>query len=165
MSPIRCSAERLIAAPPEVVYHCIADYREHHRPGGFLPPAFSDMRIEHGGVGAGTVFTVTMTLAGQSRPMTAEVTEPEPGRVLVERSSQVWTTFIVEPAGEGQCRVRFDTLLAYSGLEGLVTRLLAPRLLRSLYADELARLERYAQAHPPLADGTEHRHTPPLPPA
>jgi len=31
------SAERLIEAPPDVIYHCIADYREHHRPDGFLP--------------------------------------------------------------------------------------------------------------------------------
>ena len=37
----RFGAERRIDAPAAVVYHCLADYREHHRPGGFLPPAFS----------------------------------------------------------------------------------------------------------------------------
>ena len=55
--------------------------------------------------------------------------------------------------------------MAIGGLHGLLARLLAPRLLRSLYADEQARLERYAQAHPPLTDGADHRHRPPLPPA
>jgi NodT family efflux transporter outer membrane factor (OMF) lipoprotein len=41
----RISAERLMHAPAELVYQCIADYRHHHRPGGFLPPAFSDLEI------------------------------------------------------------------------------------------------------------------------
>jgi hypothetical protein len=46
------SAERVIDAPAPVVYHCIADYNEHHRPGGFLPPAFSEMRVDQAAVGA-----------------------------------------------------------------------------------------------------------------
>jgi hypothetical protein len=33
------------------------------------------------------------------------------------------------------------------GLDGLLTRLLGPRLMRPLFADELERLERHAQAH------------------
>jgi len=37
------SAEPLIGAPPDVIYHCIADYREHHRPDGFLPPVFTEV--------------------------------------------------------------------------------------------------------------------------
>ena len=43
------SAERPIAAPADAVYRCIADYEHHHRPGGFLPPNFSDFTIERGG--------------------------------------------------------------------------------------------------------------------
>jgi hypothetical protein len=39
------------------------------------------------------------------------------------------------------------------GVQGLVERLAAPRLLRRLYRDELERLDRYAQeqAAPPAA--------------
>ena len=152
----RVSRERLVDAPAEVVYHCIADYRHHHRPGGFLPPAFSDFRVVHGGVGAGTVFTFTMTLAGQTRASRAEVSEPEPGRVLVETGPEVRTRFTVEPDGT-RARVRFDTVLAMGGLDGLLTRLLAPRLLGRLYADELERLERYARVH--AGSGVEPGHT------
>jgi hypothetical protein len=140
------SAERQIDAPAEVVYHCIADYREHHRPGGFLPPAFSDFRIEQGGVGAGTVMSFTVTLGRRRRRMTHTVSEPEPGRVLVEGGPRERTTFTVEPVG-GACRVRIDTVILGSGLDGLLTRLLARRLMLPLFNDELERLERHARAH------------------
>ena len=45
------------------------------------------------------VIRFTMKLAGQSRSMTATVTEPSPGRVLVESGPGVETTFTVEPEG------------------------------------------------------------------
>jgi hypothetical protein len=146
MTKTRFSAERLVDAPADVVYRCIADYEHHHRPEGFLPPAFSDLRVERGGVGAGTAISFTMTVAGQSRRATAEVTEPEPGRVLVETGPTVRTVFTVEPEGT-RSRVRFDTVIEAGGLEGLLMRLFASRLLGPLYRDELERLERYAQAN------------------
>ena len=146
MTRTRISAERLVDAPADVVYRCIADYQRHHRPEGFLPPAFSDLRVERGGVGTGTVFSVIMTLAGSSRTMSAEVSEPEPGRVLVETSTTVRTIFTVEPEGT-RSRVRFDTVINERGLAGLLTRLFAGRLLGPLYRDELERLERYARAN------------------
>ena len=139
-------AERLLDAPADVVYRCIADYRRHHRPEGFLPPAFSNLTVERGGIGAGTVFSVIMTLAGRSQTMTAEVTEPDPGRILVETSPTVRTVFTVAPEGT-RSRVRFDTVINERGLTGLLTRLFAGRLLGPLYRDELERLERYAQAN------------------
>jgi hypothetical protein len=153
------SAERLVDAPADVVYHCLADYREHHRPGGFLPPAFSDFRVERGGVGAGTVISFKVTLAGQSRAMTLEVSEPEPGRVLVETGRRERTIFTVEPEGT-RARVRFDTVLEAGGIEGLINRLLAPRLMGPLYADELERLERHAQAHLAIGNEPNHEHLP-----
>jgi hypothetical protein len=155
MTRTRFSAERLLDAPADVVYHCIADYLHHHRPEGFLPPAFSNLHVERGGVGAGTVFGVTMTLGGRSESTTTEVTEPEPGRVLVETGREVRTVFSVQPEGSG-ARVRFDTVIDAGGLKGLLTRLFAARLLGPLYEDELERLERYAQQH--AAAGAEPGH-------
>src|SRR4051794_32800691 len=114
MTQIRFSAERLLDAPADVVYHCIADYEHHHRPEGFLPAAFSDLQIERGGVGAGTHFSYTMTLAGKRRRVTAEVTELEPGRVLIETGPGVRTVFTVVPEG-ARARVRFDTVLEARG--------------------------------------------------
>ena len=110
-----------------------------------LPEAFSDFRVERGGVGAGTVVSFTLSLGGRRRTVTQEVSEPRPGRVLVEAGRRERTTFTVEPEGP-RARVRIDTVLETRGLEGLLTRLLAPRVLRPLYADELERLERHARA-------------------
>lgn len=143
------SAQRVVDAPSDVVYHCIADYRHHHRPSGFLPPAFSNLEIARGGIGAGTEVSWLMKLAGRTRRAEAVISEPEPGRVLVETGPTVVTTFTVEPAERGSM-VRFDTTLDEGGLAGLLNRLLAPRLLRPLYADELKRLEDHARAHGPV---------------
>jgi hypothetical protein len=56
--------------------------------------------------------------------------------------------------GDQRARVRFDTVLQAGGLEGLLTGLFAPRMLRPIYADELARLEHLAKVHPPIASGS-----------
>jgi hypothetical protein len=145
------SAERLMDAPPDVVYHCIRDYERHHRPGGFLPPNFSDFVVERGGVGAGTIMSVTVSLGGRSRRMTHEVHEPEPGRRLIEGGSRERTVFTVEPEGSG-CRVRIETIVVASGLDGILTRLLGGRLMVPLFQVELERLERHAREHGPLTD-------------
>lgn len=146
MRPFRFSATRVVAAPADVVYHCLADYRAHHRPGGFLPPAFTDLQIVRGGVCAGAVVRFTLAVGGRTRTRTQQVTEPDPGRVLVEHDEGETTTFTVEPQG-GQALVRIETVLLARGLERLLPPLLAPRMLRPLYADELARLERQARTH------------------
>jgi hypothetical protein len=139
------SAERVIDAPANVVYRCLADYTHHHRPGGFLPPAFSNQEILSGGVGDGTIIRLSVSLAGRTTTLTARISEPEPGRVLVEDGQSVQTTFTVQPDAD-KSRVRFDTVLQAGGLEGLMNKLFAARLLRPVYMDELERLERYAQS-------------------
>ena len=65
MGTVRASAERLVDAPADVVYGCIADMRDHHP--HFLPPAFSGFQVESGGVGAGTVVRFTVTAGGRQR--------------------------------------------------------------------------------------------------
>jgi hypothetical protein len=143
------SAERRVAAPADVVYHLIADYREHHRPGGFLPPAFAEMHIAKGGVGEGTVLSWIIDAGGRRRPVSAIVRETEPGRTLVEDGPGIQTTFTVEPLADG-ARVRFDTVIDDGGVQGILTRLFAARLLEPIYEDELRRLEEHAQAHGPV---------------
>jgi len=154
MTEIRFSAERLLDAPADVVYHCIADYVRHHRPQpeGFLPTAFSDMDIEAGGVGAGTVMHFTTRALGQSQRHHARVSEPRPGNVLVESEehNNLVTTFTVEPRGQ-QSLVRFDTVYYKSGVAGWLEKLMIPRILAPMYADEQQRLEAHAKAHGPLS--------------
>jgi hypothetical protein len=62
MAKIVASAEGTVDAPADTVYGYIADMREHHP--RFLPPAFSDLQVESGGVGAGTVTRFKLTRAG-----------------------------------------------------------------------------------------------------
>ena len=140
-------AERQIDAPPEVIYHLLADYELHHRPEGFLPPAFSDQEILRGGVGAGTELRYTLTAGGRPRVITSRISEPEPGRRLVETSPGIETTFTVEPANDGTS-VRFDTVLEASGVQGWLTWLFAGPLISPIYEDELDRLEALAKVHP-----------------
>ncbi len=145
MAQIRIAADRLIQAPAEKVYLYIADYREHHP--RFLPPAFSDYRVEQGGVGAGTVVRFRMTVGRRSRVYRQQVAEPEPGRVLTESdlSSSAVTTFTVSPEGVHSRVQIVTTWKGAGGVGGFFERIFAPRALRRLYADELERLDRYAQ--------------------
>ena len=140
------AAERLMDVSPEAVYHCIADYREHHRPEGFLPAGFTDFEILRGGVGAGTELRWVVDAGGRRRGVHATISEPEPGRTLVETAPDIVTTFSVEPAPTG-ARVRFDTVIEDPGVQGVLTRLFASRILRPLYDEELRRLEAYARYH------------------
>ena len=144
-SEIRVMVERPVSAPAERVYRFLADYREHHP--RFLPPAFSDFQVEQGGVGAGTVVRFRLRTGGRSRVFRQRVEEPTPGRVLTESDldSSAVTTFTVMPEGD-HSRVRITTTWqGAGGIGGLFERLFAPRVLRSLYADELTRLDRYAR--------------------
>jgi hypothetical protein len=125
-----------------VVYRILADYREGH-PSILPPDYFRDLRVEEGGTGAGTRIAVDMRVFGSTRSFRASVSEPEPGRRLVETdvASGVATSFLVEPADrEGSSRVTIATRYRRAGLAGWIERWLAPRFLRRVYAAELALL-------------------------
>jgi uncharacterized protein YndB with AHSA1/START domain len=144
MAVIEVSAERSIGAEPEVVYGAVADMEQHAR---FLPPAFSDFRVEIGGVGAGTVTTFKVTAGGRSRAYRMRIDEPEPGRVITESDSEssLVTTWTIDPEGEGS-RVRISTgWQGAGGIGGFFERLFAPRVMRAIYADELERLDAYVR--------------------
>ena len=141
------SAERTVDAPAGAVYGYIADMRGHHP--HFLPPAFSDFQVESGGVGEGTITRFTLTAGGRTRQYRMKVAEPEPGRVLTESDtgSSAVTTFTVTPQ-DGRSLVRIATAWeGAGGIGGFFERLFAPRVMRSIYADELERLDAYARAH------------------
>jgi Polyketide cyclase / dehydrase and lipid transport len=143
------SAERTVDAPADVVYSYIADMREHHP--RFLPPAFSDFRVESGGTGAGTITRFKLTAGGRTREYRMTVAEPEPGRVLTESDSgsSLVTTFTVSPQG-GASLVRISAAWdGAGGIGGVFERLFAPRVMRGLFADELSRLDAYAREHRP----------------
>jgi hypothetical protein len=145
MARIEVFAEGAVDAPADTVYGYIADMREHHP--HFLPPAFSDFRVESGGVGAGTVTRFRMTAGGRTRDYQMTVAEPEPGRVLTESdaASSAVTSFTVTPRN-GASLVRISTSWdGAGGIGGLFERMFAPRVLRAIYTDELKRLDTYAR--------------------
>lgn len=147
MAKILVSAERAVDAPADTVYRYIADYNEHHP--HFLPPAFSDFRVETGGVGAGTVTRFRVTAGGRSREYRMTTAEPEPGRVLTESdtNSSLVTTWTVAPQG-GTSTVQISTSWnGAGGIGGFFERMFAPRAMRTIYSAELDRLDAYAREH------------------
>lgn len=145
MAKVRASAEREIDAPAPEVYGYLADMHAHQR---FLPPAFSDFTIEEGGVGAGTVTRFKITAGGRTRAYHMRVTEPEPGRKLVETDidSSLVTTFTVDPRGEKSLVSIATEWDGAGGIGGFFERTFAPRSVHRLYLDELNRLNDYALA-------------------
>jgi uncharacterized protein YndB with AHSA1/START domain len=143
MAKVQASAERTIDAPADAVYGYLADMHQHPH---FLPPAFSDFQVVEGGVGAGTVTTFAVTAGGRTRNYRMNVTEPAPGRTLVESdaNSSLVTTFNVEPQG-AKSLVRIHTSWdGAGGIGGFFEKTFAPGAMRRLYVDELDRLNTYA---------------------
>jgi uncharacterized protein YndB with AHSA1/START domain len=140
------SVTRRIEAPAEKVYAVFADYREAHPK--ILPPRFFvDLSVEEGGHGAGTTLVVKGRFAGRTRSMRGIVTEPEPGRRLVEiyPDERTVTTFAVDPEpGEEACTVTISTVLpTRRGAAGWIERSIVRRLLKRAYAEELDLLAAY----------------------
>ena len=138
-----------IDAPPQRIFGIIRDYRVGHP--GILPKQFSNMRVESGGIGAGTRIRFDVTVTGRTDHFLAVVSEPEPGRVLVEKNLEPHdsvTTFVVAPEDGGRAAtVTIETVMPMRpGLAGKIERFLATRVMRSMYADELRRLAARATA-------------------
>ena len=140
------SAERSIDAPADQVYGYLADMHQHQR---FLPPAFSDFQVEQGGVGAGTVTRFKITAGGRTRSYRMQVSEPVPGRTLVETDtgSSLMTTFNVTPNGDKSLVSIATSWDGAGGIGGFFERTFAPRAMQRLYLDELDRLNAYATEH------------------
>ncbi|MGE5377101.1 MAG: SRPBCC family protein [Bacteroidota bacterium] len=138
------SASRVIDAPAERIYEIIAHYRDQHPrilPGQY----FLSLNVEEGGYGAGTIINFSMRILGQAQTFRSLITEPAPGRLLVETDirSQTPTSFEVMSTGDAS-RVTISTVLkGRSWIEGL----LAKPMLQKIYRQELELLGELA-VHP-----------------
>jgi hypothetical protein len=146
------SASARVAAPPDKVYATIANYHTGHP--RIVPRQFSDLTVEEGGIGAGTRIRFQVRVLGTTTKFRDIVSEPEPGRVLVERNiegSDSVTTFIVDPGPTpSESQVTIETVMSMKpGIAGKIERLLTPRILRPMYAEELRLLELAAGAADP----------------
>lgn len=132
-----------IDAAPQRIYDIIRDYHVGHP--SILPKQFSNFRVESGGLGAGTTIRFDVTVLGQTQHYKAVVSEPEPGRVLVERNvepNDSVTTFVVAPENGGRAAtVKIETEMKQRpGIGGTIERLLIERMLPPMYAQELKNL-------------------------
>lgn len=142
MSNYRFSVSKLIDSPPRIVYSIIADYRESH-PKILPKPPFVSLVVEQGGVGAGTVVRVQMKVVGKVQAFRTVVSEPEPGRTLIETNDTGYvTTFTVDPRSDGKKSfVTFTTeISAFSGLIKKVEFMLSKIFLIPVYKKELTNL-------------------------
>lgn len=148
MPDIHVAVSGIIPAPPPIVYGLIADYRRGHP--SILPPKyFRNLQVHEGGIGAGTRITFQMRVLGRIHHFFARISEPEPGRRLVETYPDrgMVTTFTVDPQGDGKrSRVTIATAYTRAGLAGWFEQWVVPRFLRTVYAAELNLLEIEARA-------------------
>jgi len=135
-----------IAATAADIYDVLADYRHGH-PHILPQPYFSKIEVEEGGTGSGTIIRIHMRVFGQERVFRQRVSEPDPGRVLVETdldTGSVTTFTVTSLADEQQSHVHIATeWIARPGIIGWLERLMTTRLLRSIYTKELQQLAAY----------------------
>ena len=104
---------------------------------------FPRLEVERGGSGAGTIIRFEVKLLGSTRRVRAEISEPKPGEELVETdmATGARTTFIVvSRTGGRESEVTIKTEWEAKGLRGWLERMMAPSLLRRIFAAELAQL-------------------------
>jgi hypothetical protein len=142
------TASAHVGAAPQRVYAIIADYRNGHP--RILPKQFTSLAVEQGGIGDGTVIRFTMRIFGRRFAFRGVVTEPEPGRVLVEENvgdNPSTTTFTVDRGSTPEeAVVMIATELPYKkGVLGAIEQFLTTRTLQSIYAQELELLDAVAR--------------------
>src|SRR5437016_5383398 len=131
MASYSVSGSLRIAAPADRIYGILSDYHRGHPT--ILPKQFSNLRVESGsGIGAGTTIRFEVTVMGKTDRYKAIVSEPEPGRVLVEKNvepNDSVTTFVVDPEDGGRAAtVTIRTELnARPGLMGAIDKFLIKR--------------------------------------
>src|SRR5436853_2944445 len=130
MRVLRVNASAVVSAPAATVYGLIADY--HHGHPSILPPRyFEDLVVEAGGVGAGSRISFTMNAYGSRTRSRALVTEPKPGRVLVEtiEDAGIISRFIVGPLAKDKTSVTIGTEYPTRGVRGWLESFVVPGYL------------------------------------
>jgi hypothetical protein len=143
---IRAVYSEVINARPDAVHAVFSDYRVAHQ--AILPkPYFTEMQVTRGGQGAGTETLLRMKISGREFTYHQVVTEPEPGRILVEadREQNVVTTFTFDPMGDGsQTHLTIATELpSRPGLGGWIESLITPLVMSNIYKKEVGLLKDY----------------------
>ena len=146
METVHTEVSAVIDAPPAEVYAIFADYRNAH-PQILPKPYFGELIVEKGGKGAGTVYRTSVTVMGTTINYYMTVSEPEPGRRLVEVDEKlgVTTSFIIDPRDGGKkSHVTLATdWTPRTGIMGWLEKLTTPGLMRKMYESELKNVQEY----------------------
>ena len=147
------SASADIEASSNEVYRLLADYRTSHP--RILPRNFfGSLRVLRGGFGEGTLITFDLVAFGRTQRQWALVSEPEPGRTLVETYPEngAVTTFTVDSLGPDRSRLTIATTLSVKpGIRGRVELWVMRRFLRRVYSAQLALVDRHLRSDRALA--------------
>src|SRR6266849_3253387 len=162
MGKIITTAAAVLDAHPEDVYATIADY-QHGHPNILPQENLYDLQVEQGGYGAGTIIRFKAKVLGVEQSFHHRVSEPEPGRVLVEQDinsvHNVVTTFTVTPLERGQkSHVEISHIENTSPgfLQGFIESVVGPIVLSPVFRKELKLLEAVAQKRrTPLATSNQ----------
>jgi Polyketide cyclase / dehydrase and lipid transport len=150
MDSAHVAVERTIDATPAAIYTVLADYDTHHPQ--IMPRSyFSNLEVEEGGLGSGTVFHITLKAPGTKQQLHMRVDEPQPGRVLTETNldTGALTAFSVLPIDKGaRAKVRISSIWdPASGVRGIVVdRLLTPMMMRRILEKQLEQLASYVRS-------------------
>ena len=103
----------------------------------------------NGGVGAGTIVHSDTVVWGRKFHYRQEVTEPEPGHILVETSTDQdqGTKFVLERLNNGtQTRLTISRYMpGHTGLYGWLERVMTVPSARGIYQKELRQIDAYMQ--------------------
>ena len=158
MSQTRFETSAVINARPEEIYAILADYRNGH-PHIVPKEYFRNLEVEVGGYGAGTIIRYHTRVFGVERPAHAVVSEPEPGRVLVESemTSSIVTTFIVTPINDGR-QARVQIASEWKPSRNILTALeqaFYPMIMRRMYPKELSLIAAFVNSKT-MTGGSAH---------
>lgn len=146
MKQVTSSESSVIPASPEVVYKILADYHVAH-PAILPKPYFSNLDIETGGIGLGTVFRLEMNVFGNKEIFKMKVIEATESVRIVEKDEikQVLTTFDLSPEEGGQhCLLNITTTAPASpGLKGWLEGWMNPPITRMIFRKQLRLLAEY----------------------
>jgi hypothetical protein len=139
MGKVTASASAQLEAAPDRVLSFLRDYRD-NRP-RILTDNYSAYRVEQGGKGDGTVYAYHFTAGGRERDYRLHVHEQGSRLEEADQMSSFRSVWSVDPAPGGS-RVTIESSWdGAGGIAGLFEGFFAPKGLRRIYTQMLARLK------------------------
>lgn len=146
MNTLHISVADTINGRAADIYNTLADYHIGH-PAVLPKPYFAQLVVKEGGQGAGTRTRVDMEVLGVKKSLHHVISEPEPGRVLMETDEEtgLTTVFTIDPVGDGtQSHLTIASDIAVrGGVLGAVEKMITAPITRRIFAEEIKNIEAY----------------------